>query len=111
MCFLNVVPVPCFSQSNDSMVHLIENSMEAIRAVQRDKQEFGIGAAYRGRIEINIDFESKEIEIRDNGRGMTDSDVRNAVNYGRLKNRITSTGEVREKVNDEDVALLPGSYH
>jgi hypothetical protein len=76
-----------------------ENSMEAIRAVQRDKREFGIGADYNGTILINLDYELSQIEIRDNGRGMTDSDVRNAVNYGRLKNRIANNGAIREKVN------------
>jgi len=76
----------------------IENSMEAIRAVQRDKREFGIGAAYHGIIEINLDYDLSQIEIRDNGRGMSDSDVRNAVNYGRLKNRIANNGEIREKM-------------
>jgi hypothetical protein len=76
--------------------------MEAIRAVQRDKYELGTGAAYSGKIEINLDFDSKTIEIRDNGKGMTHSDVRNAVNYGRLKNRITNNGVVREKVSDGD---------
>jgi HSP90 family molecular chaperone len=85
-----------------------ENSMEAIRAVQRDKKEFGLGAAYHGTIQINFDFDLSQIEIRDNGRGMSDSDVRNAVNYGRLKNRIANNGVIREKVNKID-AYLAGS--
>jgi hypothetical protein len=68
---------------------VLENSMEAIRAVQRDKREFGISAAYHGTIEIN--------------RDSTDSDVKNAVNYGRLKNRITNSGVIREKVKNDDV--------
>ena len=80
--------------------------MEAIRAVQRDKKEFGVSAEYHGSIEINLDFDLSRIEIRDNGRGMTDSDVRNAVNYGRLKNRITNNGEIRAKVNVCDALLV-----
>ena len=82
--------------------------MEAIRIVQRENKRLGTNETYRGMVEINLDYETKEIEIRDNGRGMTDSDVRNAVNYGRLKNRILHGAGFIEKVTF--ARKLPGSF-
>ena len=73
--------------------------MEAIRAVQREYKQLGKSGCYQGEIQINLDYEKRQIEIRDNGKGMTDSDVRNAVNYGRLKNRIAPSGDA-EKASD-----------
>lgn len=75
-----------------------ENSMEAIRIVQREIRFLGTTESYCGLVEIELDYDTKVIEIRDNGRGMTDSDVRNAVNYGRLKNRIVNGPGITDKV-------------
>ena len=72
--------------------------MEAIRTVQREFKRLNNCESYGGIVEINLDFDRRQIEIRDNGRGMTDGDVRNAVNYGRLKNRIATGCEIVEKV-------------
>ena len=47
---------------------------------------------------INLRYNVKAIEIKDNGRGMNDEILRNALNYGRLKNRVCDSGEACEKV-------------
>lgn len=83
--------------------------MEAIRSVQRLRADLGTVNGYCGKVEIVLDYDRKQIEIRDNGRGMTDGDIRNAVNYGRLKNRTTTSSHNYEKVVNQRTLLLSTS--